>query len=61
MTVAAGEAITFTFVITHTGDHAEVVTNTARDSHSSGRGSDNAAFAVGSVPQVYLPVIVKGD
>ena len=30
MTVVAGEAITFTFVVTHTGDHADVVINTAR-------------------------------
>jgi uncharacterized repeat protein (TIGR01451 family) len=59
--VTASQAITFTFVVTHTGDYAEVVTNTARYSHTTSSGSDSAAFAVGSVPLVYLPVIVKGD
>ena len=60
-TVTASQAITFTFVVSHTGDYAEVVTNTARYSHSSGSGSDNATFVVGPVPLVYLPVIVKSD
>ena len=60
-TVAAGEAITFTFVVRHTGDHADVVINMASYSHSSGSGSDDATFVVGPVPLVYLPVIVKSD
>ena len=33
-TVTASEAITFTFVATHTGDYSEVVTNTADESGS---------------------------
>ena len=60
-TVTAGDAITFTFVVTHAGDYAEVVTNTARYSHTTSSGIGSAAFAVGSLPQVHLPVIVKGD
>ena len=45
-TVTAGEAITLTFVVSHTGDYSEVVTNTALYSHPTGSGSATAGFTV---------------
>jgi uncharacterized repeat protein (TIGR01451 family) len=46
--VTMGEAITFTLVVTHTGDYAETVVNTALYSHTSGSGSAQATFTVQS-------------
>ncbi len=59
-TVTASTAITFTFVVTHTGDYGDVVTNTAEYSHTTGSGSDEATFTVESTVPVYLPIILKG-
>lgn len=59
-TVTASEAITFTFVVTHTGDYGDVVTNTVEYSHISGIGSDDATFIVESAILTYLPIILKG-
>jgi uncharacterized repeat protein (TIGR01451 family) len=45
-TVTAGEAITFTFAVSHSGDYGEVVTNTASYRHDGETASAEAAFAV---------------
>ncbi len=44
--VTANQSITFTFVATHTGNYADVVTNTAQFYHMSGSGSSSATFRV---------------
>ncbi len=59
-TVTASNAITLTFVVTHTGDYGDVVTNTVEYSHTIGGGSDEATFTVESTIPVYLPIILKG-
>jgi uncharacterized repeat protein (TIGR01451 family) len=56
--VAAGETITVTFVVSHTADPGDQVTNTAEYSHSSGSGSSQATFAVEAV-LLYLPLVMK--
>jgi uncharacterized repeat protein (TIGR01451 family) len=58
--VSASTAITFTFVVTHVGNYGDVVTNTAEYSHTTGSGSDDAAFTVESIIPTYLPIILKG-
>ncbi len=45
-TVTATEAITFTFITTHTGNYGEVVTNTATFSGTVVTGTAQAAFSV---------------
>jgi hypothetical protein len=58
-TVTAGQAITFTFVVHHVGMYGDVVTNTARYSHASGSGSDEAAFTVEARRTVFLPLVLS--
>lgn len=59
-TVTAGTAITLTFVVTHTGDYGDVVTNTAEYSHTTSIGSDDATFTVESGSHsIYLPILLK--
>ncbi len=58
-TVTTGEAITWTWAVTHTGDYAETVTNTARFSGTQQTGQAQAGF---SVEPNYVPVLgVIGD
>lgn len=45
-TLSAAQSIDFTFVVTHTGDYGDVITNTARYAHTSRSGSADAAFTV---------------
>ncbi len=52
--VTASEALTFTFVVTHTGDYGDVVANTATFGHATGAGSAAATFTVLGPPQVQL-------
>jgi uncharacterized repeat protein (TIGR01451 family) len=44
--VTANQSITFTFVVTHVGTYADVVTNTAQFAHNTGAGSSAATFSV---------------
>lgn len=44
--ILAGESITFSFVISHTGDYGDLITNTAVFSGSAVTGDADAAFAV---------------
>ena len=48
-TVTANEAITFTFIVTHTGDYGDVVTNTAEYSGTNSVGTAEAVFTVESL------------
>jgi uncharacterized repeat protein (TIGR01451 family) len=60
--LSVGETITFTFVVTHSGDYGDQVTNTALFTHISGSGSDGATFTVESQNlglQLYLPIVSK--
>ncbi len=59
-TVTASTAITFAFVVTHTGDYGDVVTNTAEYRYTPIiSGSAEATFTV--LPASYLPVIQKNN
>jgi hypothetical protein len=58
-TVTAGQAITFTFTAHHVGQYGDVVTNTARYSHASGSGSDEATFSVETIRIVLLPLVLS--
>jgi uncharacterized repeat protein (TIGR01451 family) len=58
-TVTAGEAITFTFAVTHTGDYGEVITNTVEYSHASSSGSAEVSFSVVDRSLIYLPLIFR--
>ena len=57
-----GESITWSWVVTHSGDYGDVVTNIAEYSHlASGQSSSaDAAFTVLSGGACYLPVVRKG-
>jgi uncharacterized repeat protein (TIGR01451 family) len=57
--VPADAPVTFRFVASQTGDYGDVVTNTAEYGHSSGSGSDDAAFTVESAFSIYLPIVLK--
>ena len=61
--LSMGETITFTFVVSHTGDYDDLVTNTALFTYTSGSGSDSVTFTVESqMPQghlLYLPIVTK--
>ncbi len=59
--VSANNVVTFTFVVTHTGDYGDMVTNTAEYSHASGDGSDDATFTVESIRNfiIYLPLVTR--
>jgi len=52
--LAASSALTFTFVVTHTGGYGDVITNTAEYGHSSGSGAAQATFTVAGPPEVRL-------
>ncbi|MCB0162597.1 MAG: DUF11 domain-containing protein [Anaerolineae bacterium] len=45
-TVPGNGAVTFSFVVSHTGDYEDVVTNTVEYRHVAGSGSAEAAFTV---------------
>ncbi|MDH3676297.1 MAG: S8 family serine peptidase, partial [Anaerolineae bacterium] len=45
-TVTAQTALTFSFVVSYTGEPGEVVTNTVEYAHDSGSGSDNSTVIV---------------
>ncbi|HZY43730.1 MAG TPA: lamin tail domain-containing protein [Anaerolineae bacterium] len=47
-TISIGKAITFTFVVTHVGAYADVVTNTAQFDQIGGSGAASATFSVES-------------
>ncbi|MCA9936989.1 MAG: Ig-like domain-containing protein, partial [Anaerolineales bacterium] len=47
--VAPSTAVTFTFIVTHTGDYGDVVENTAVYSGTSGSGSNATTFTVQSL------------
>jgi uncharacterized repeat protein (TIGR01451 family) len=54
-TVTAGEAVNFSFVVTHTGAYSDVITNTARFSHTIASGASNVVtFTVIGPPAVLL-------
>ena len=61
-TVTEGESITWSWVVNHSGDYGDVVTNIAQYSHlASGQsGSAAAAFTVLRGGDCYLPVVSKG-
>ena len=52
--VTAGQAIRLEWVVTHTGDYGERVSNVAQYSHASSSGSAQAAFAVIGPPHLDL-------
>lgn len=60
-TITGGEAITFTFIVSHAGDYGDVVGNTARFSGTLQAGKDSATFTVtGQATHfVYLPLVIK--
>ena len=45
-TITPGQVVTWSFAVTHTGDFDDVITNTARYSHTAGVGSAAASFKV---------------
>src|SRR5262249_15115620 len=53
-TVTAGQAIVFDFVVTHTGNYSDVITNTAHFSHTNSSGQSSATFSVLGPPTVTL-------
>jgi uncharacterized repeat protein (TIGR01451 family)/CSLREA domain-containing protein len=57
--VLANNVVTFTFVVTHTGDPGDIVTNTAEYSHTIGSDSAEAAFTVESMNFIYLPLVLR--
>jgi uncharacterized repeat protein (TIGR01451 family) len=48
--VTAGEVLTLTFAVTHTGDYADVVTNTVAGQHISKTAAAHATFTVRPAP-----------
>jgi uncharacterized repeat protein (TIGR01451 family) len=58
-TVPTDTAITFSFVVSHTGNMGDVVVNRAVYTHTIGSGSDEATFTVASGNRVYLPVVLR--
>jgi uncharacterized repeat protein (TIGR01451 family)/CSLREA domain-containing protein len=57
--VAVNNVVTFTFVVTHTGDYGDIVTNTAEYSHTIGSGSADATFIVESMNFIYMPLVLR--
>lgn len=58
------QAVTFRFVVTHTGNYGETVTNTVTYDYQGQRSSQSAGFKVVSAPRgplggVFLPLITK--
>ena len=60
-TVEVGEPVTFTFVVTHDGDYADLVTNVVSYGHVSGSGADSATFSVIAPPELALRKEVTPD
>ncbi len=69
-TVSSGVMLTLSFVVTHTGNTGESITNTAYYNYSIGNGSNEANFTVGqvvsssnlSIDKSYLPsTVYAGD
>jgi uncharacterized repeat protein (TIGR01451 family) len=60
-TAATDTAVTFVFVVSHTGGFGDAVTNTVAYSHTSGSGSDDASFTVESGFPVYLPMVLRSS
>ncbi len=58
-TVTGGQTVSFEFVVTHTGDFCDIVTNTAEYSYYNGGGFAEATFAVTPAIKVYLPIVLK--
>jgi uncharacterized repeat protein (TIGR01451 family) len=58
-TISGGQALTFTFVVSHTGAPGNIVTNTAEYDHASGTGTDEATFTVRPTVYTYLPLVMK--
>jgi hypothetical protein len=57
-TVTAGQYISFTFVVTHTGAYSQQVTNVVSYSQGSSAGSAQAPFTV-EPTRVFLPIVLK--
>ena len=57
--MTAGQYISFTFVVTHTGAYSQQVTNVVSYSHSSGDGSAQASFDVEPY-RLHVPIVLKG-
>jgi uncharacterized repeat protein (TIGR01451 family) len=62
--VEARRSISFTFVVSHTGDYGDVVTNTAEYESPTDNGMDEATFTVESEPEaprsyVFLPIVLR--
>jgi uncharacterized repeat protein (TIGR01451 family) len=51
-TVTAGDTFTWTWIVTHTGDYGDVVTNTAEFSGTLQAGEDDAVFTVVGPPEI---------
>jgi uncharacterized repeat protein (TIGR01451 family) len=60
-TVSGAQTVSFAFVVTHSGNYGERITNTALFNHASGNGSGDAVFSVQSDPggRVNLPILLK--
>ncbi len=59
--IPAGQVMTWSFVVTHTGGYRDVVANTAGYDHAGSSGSAEATFRVVSSSRwfIFLPVVVK--
>ncbi len=55
--VAAGQAITYRFMVTHTGGPAETVTNTVEYGHVTSSNTTSAAFEVVALPTVSISAV----
>ena len=53
--------MTFSFVVNHTGDYGDAVTNTAEFFHpaSGSQDSAGASFVVVPAAYIYVPMIMK--
>ncbi len=70
-TVSANSAITVSFVVSHTGDYGDTVTNTAEFGYAGeggASGSNTATFTVEPLPDpapsggpIYFPLIIKNN
>ncbi len=62
-TVTTSEAITLSFVVTHTGTANETIANTAYYSHTTSSNSKITTFTTSSTQQTqtYLPIILKNQ
>jgi len=60
-TVAAGEALTWTFAALHTGGYGDVVTNTAEFSGALQAGDDDVVFTVVEPHTIFLPLVLRDN